>query len=116
VCITRGSSTILTSVSFIPDTQASERGHLQQQDRKALDLLLADSMSYIDYDGSLMDKAQFLASASKRSFHPVQITDETIKAHMYGQSAVVTGLYPEMGTDKTNLTSVEGDSRTCGSG
>ena len=72
----------------------------QQKDTQALDLLLADSMSYIDYDGTVMDKAQFLASASKQSLHPLQIMDETIKAHIYGQSAVVTGLYLEMGTDK----------------
>jgi ketosteroid isomerase-like protein len=73
----------------------------QQKDTRALDLLLADSLSYVDYDGTLMDKGQFLASAGKRSLHPVQITDEAIKAHIYGQSAVVTGLYLEMGTDKT---------------
>jgi hypothetical protein len=71
-----------------------------RKDTQALDLLLADSMSYIDYDGTLMDKAQFLASARKSSLHPVQITDHSIKAHMYGQSAVVTGLYIEMGTEK----------------
>jgi ketosteroid isomerase-like protein len=72
----------------------------QQKDTKALDLLLADSLSYIDYDGTLMDKAQFLESARKSSLHPVQIMDEEIKAHIYGQSAVVTGLYTEIGTDK----------------
>jgi ketosteroid isomerase-like protein len=72
----------------------------QQKDTKALDLLLANSLSYIDYDGTLMDKAQFLESARKSSLHPVQIMDEEIKAHIYGQSAVVTGLYTEIGTDK----------------
>jgi ketosteroid isomerase-like protein len=72
----------------------------QQKDTGALNLLLANSMSYMDYDGTLMDKAQFLESARKSSLHPVQIMDEEIKAHIYGQSAVVTGLYTEIGTDK----------------
>ena len=47
----------------------------QQKDTRALDLLLADSLSYIDYDGTVMDKAEFLESARKSSLHPVQITD-----------------------------------------
>jgi ketosteroid isomerase-like protein len=72
----------------------------QQKDTQALDLLLSDSLSYTDYDGTFMDKAEFLESARKSSLHPAQITDQSIKAHIYGQSAVVTGLYVEMGTDK----------------
>jgi hypothetical protein len=73
----------------------------QQKDTQALDFLLSDSLSYTDYDGTVMGKAEFLESARKNSLHPVQITDQSIKAHIYGQSAVVTGLYLEIGTDKT---------------
>jgi hypothetical protein len=72
----------------------------QQQDARALDLLLANTLSYVDYDGSLMDKAHFLASAKDHSLHPAQIMDESVKARIYGQSAVVTGVYRETGTDK----------------
>ncbi len=73
----------------------------QQKDTRALNLLLSDSLSYIDYDGTMMDKAGFLESARKSSLHPVQITNQSIRARIYGQSAVVTGLYLETGTDKT---------------
>ena len=72
----------------------------QQKDTRALNLLLADTLSYVDYDGTLMDKPEFLSSARDRSLHPVQITDESIRAHIYEQSAVVTGVYREMGTNK----------------
>jgi ketosteroid isomerase-like protein len=72
----------------------------QQKDTQALNLLLADTLSYVDYDGTLMDKPQFLVSARDRSLHPVLITDESIRAHIYEQSAVVTGIYRETGTNK----------------
>ena len=72
----------------------------QQKDTRSLNLLLADTLSYIDYDGTLMDKPQFLASARARLLHPAQIANETIRAHIYGQSAVVTGVYRETGTDR----------------
>jgi ketosteroid isomerase-like protein len=72
----------------------------QQKDTQALNLLLADTLSYVDYDGTLMDKPQFLVSARDRLLHPVLITDESIRAHMYEQSAVVTGVYRETGTNK----------------
>ena len=72
----------------------------QQKDTQALNLLLADTLSYVDYDGTLMDKPQFLVSARDRLLHPVLITDESIRAHIYEQSAVVTGVYRETGTNK----------------
>jgi ATP:corrinoid adenosyltransferase len=72
----------------------------QEQDTQALNLLLADTLSYVDYDGTLMNKAQFLSSARDRLLHPVLITDESIRAHIYEQSAVVTGVYRETGTNK----------------
>ena len=72
----------------------------QQKDTRALNLLLADTLSYIDYDGTFMDKPQFLASAKDRRLQPSQIIDESIAAHIYGQSAVVTGVYREKGTNK----------------
>jgi hypothetical protein len=68
------------------------------KDTKALDLLLADTLVYTDYDGTLMDKAQFLASVGEGSLHPQQIVDLSTKVQMYGEAAVVTGTYRETGT------------------
>jgi Domain of unknown function (DUF4440) len=70
------------------------------KDTRALNLLLADTLSYVDYDGTLMNKPQFLASARDRMLHPALITDESIRAHIYEQSAVVAGVSRETGTNK----------------
>lgn len=72
----------------------------ESKDTQALDGLLASSLVYIDYDGSLMDKAQFMASVKTPSLHPEQIVNESMTAHVYGASAVVTGIYHEKGISK----------------
>jgi len=69
----------------------------QNKDAKALDGLLAGTLVYIDYDGTLMDKAKFMASVNAPSLHPEQIVNESMTAYMYGDSAVVTGIYREKG-------------------
>jgi ketosteroid isomerase-like protein len=72
----------------------------EHKDAQALDGLLGDSLVYVDYDGTLMDKAQFMASVKAPSLHPEQIVNENMTAHVYGDSAVVTGVYLEKGVDK----------------
>jgi hypothetical protein len=67
------------------------------KDAKALDGLLASTLVYIDYDGTIMDKAKFMASVRAPSLHPEQIVNESMTAYMYGDSAVVTGIYREKG-------------------
>jgi len=69
----------------------------EHKDIKALDSLLDASLVYVDYDGSIMDKAQFMASIKAPSLHPEQIVNESMTAHVYGDSAVVTGVYREKG-------------------
>lgn len=70
----------------------------EQKDAQTLDGLLASTLLYIDYDGSLMNKAQFLASVKAPSLHPEQIVNESMTAQMYGSVAIVTGVYREKGT------------------
>lgn len=72
----------------------------QHKDARALNELLGDGLVYIDYDGSIMSKAEFLASVAKPSLHPEQIVNESTTVHMYKTSAVVTGIYREKGVDK----------------
>src|SRR5271165_6453951 len=92
-----GTLVLLSVTSFpaqrIPDTSADEARVLslesawnqaeQQKDARALDLLLADTLSYVDYDGSLMGKSQFLASAKDSSLKPAQIANESSTVHVY---------------------------------
>ena len=67
------------------------------KDIKALESLLDSSLVYIDYDGTIMNKAGFIASVKETSLHPQQIVDESTTVHLYHESAVVTGVYRERG-------------------
>jgi hypothetical protein len=72
----------------------------EHKDAQALDELLAESLVYIDYDGTLMNKAQFMASVKAVSLQPQQIVNESMTAQVYKESAVVTGVYREKGINK----------------
>jgi|SRR6201987_2326290 ketosteroid isomerase-like protein len=69
----------------------------EHKDVNTLDSLLDATLVYVDYDGSMMDKAQFMTSIKVPSLHPEQIVNESMIAHLYGDSAVVTGVYREKG-------------------
>jgi ketosteroid isomerase-like protein len=65
---------------------------------KALQGLFADGLVYIDYDGKMMNKGQYLAHVQKHEFHPEYVVSESMSVHAYGTSVVVTGIYREKGT------------------
>ena len=69
----------------------------EHKDVKALEMLLHPNLVYVDYDGSMMTKEEFIASAKAPALHPEQIVNESMTAHMFGDSAVVTGVYREKG-------------------
>lgn len=70
------------------------------KDGQALDELLANSLVYVDYDGSLMDKDQFVASAKNSTVQSLQLVNDNVHVHMYADSAVVYGVYHEKGVEK----------------
>ncbi len=72
----------------------------EHKDVKALETLLHPDLIYIDYDGSLMTKDEFIASVKAPELHPEQIVNESMTAHVFGDSAVVTGIYREKGIRK----------------
>jgi ketosteroid isomerase-like protein len=72
----------------------------QAKDAAALDQLLANSLVYIDYDGSIMTKGEFLAEITAVDLHPSQIINDEMTAHVYGDAAIVTGTYREKGVLK----------------
>ena len=71
----------------------------QSKDVAALDQLLAPELVYIDYDGSLMNKEEFLASVKSAGLSPAQIVNESQTAKVFGDCALVTGIYREKGTN-----------------
>ena len=67
---------------------------LETNDTKALDLLLADTFVSIDVDGSIQTKQEFLASLKVPGYQaPAQAVTEQSKVDVYGNSAVVTGVF-----------------------
>lgn len=70
----------------------------QAKDVAALDQLLAPELVYIDYDGSIMNKQEFLAAVKSEGLTPAQIINENQRAVVFGDCAIVTGVYREKGT------------------
>jgi ketosteroid isomerase-like protein len=67
---------------------------LETNDTKALDLLLADSFVSVDIDGSMQTKREFLASLKVAGYQaPAQSVTEQSKVDVYGDSAVVYGVF-----------------------
>jgi ketosteroid isomerase-like protein len=72
----------------------------ENKDINALDQLLADTLVYTDFDGSFMNKAQFLTTVKNGTPNSDQITNDDVVVHLYGESAIVTGGYREKGIVK----------------
>ncbi len=72
----------------------------KNKDTKALDALLDNSLTYTDYDGSLKTKSDFLAGVKAAAHTPEEETAESMSAQIYGDTAVVVGVYRVKGIDK----------------
>jgi ketosteroid isomerase-like protein len=70
---------------------------VQLGESRALQGLLADGLVYIDYDGKILNKGQYLANVQNPELHPAHVVSESMRAHAYGDSVVVTGIYREKG-------------------
>src|SRR6266850_2026119 len=74
---------------------------LETKDTKALDMLLADTFVSVYIDGSMQNKKEFLASIKSPDYHPpAQAVTEQSAANVYGDSAVVVGIFRSKGMDK----------------
>jgi ketosteroid isomerase-like protein len=99
-------ATLSLGISVAAQTSSSDEGAhvlaldnswnraLETNDTKALDLLLADTFVSIDIDGSIETKREFLSSLKAPGYQPpTQAVTEQSKVDMYGNSAVVTGIF-----------------------
>jgi ketosteroid isomerase-like protein len=68
------------------------------KDTHSLNQLLSDTFLFVDVDGSLQNKDQFLASVSDRSEHIDSIRSESMLSHVHGDTVIVTGVYHEKGS------------------
>jgi len=74
---------------------------LETNDTKALDMLLANTFVSIDVDGSMQTKSEFLASLKTPGYQgPSQAVTEQSKVDVYGNSAVVVGVFRTQSVNK----------------
>src|SRR2546425_10509465 len=69
-------------------------------DDRALDGLIPDTFVYTDYDGTVMNKAQFLTDLKDPSYRATLITNEGMKVFSYQDMAIVIGRYHTKGSYK----------------
>lgn len=73
---------------------------LEEKDTNALNMLLANTMVSVDIDGSVQNKSEFLAGIKAPDYQPSQAVTEQSSIQVYGNSAVVVGIFRVKGTDK----------------
>jgi ketosteroid isomerase-like protein len=71
-----------------------------KQEVKEVSSLLADSLVYTDYDGSFMNKSEYMKWVAAPQQKADHIYDEGLSVQVYGDAAVATGIYRETGTNK----------------
>lgn len=72
----------------------------QSKDAVALNQLLGESLVYVDYDGTLLNKKEFLETTLHNNVQQEQINNDGMTVHLYGNAAVVTGVYRDKGIEK----------------
>ena len=69
-------------------------------DAKALNNLVSDGFVYTDYDGTVMNKAEFLADLKDPNYHATLIANDEARVISYTNAAIVVGTYHSKGTYK----------------
>jgi ketosteroid isomerase-like protein len=73
---------------------------VESKDTKALDQLLANTFVAVEIDGSVYSKSEFLASIKAPEYQPSKAVNEQINVQVYGNSAVVVGIFRISGMEK----------------
>src|SRR5271155_809703 len=73
-----------------------------KQEVKEVSSLLADTLVYTDYDGSFMNKSEYMKWVAAPQQKADHLYDEGLSVQVYGNAAVATGIYRETGRKKGN--------------
>jgi ketosteroid isomerase-like protein len=73
---------------------------IEAKDTKALDMLLASTFVAVEIDGSVSSKSEFLASIKAPEYQPSQAVNEQMNVQVYGNAAVVVGIFRIKGMEK----------------
>ena len=68
-------------------------------DHRALDRILADRIVLINDDGTVQTKAEFLASVKRSTGQEQQVAPESMRVHVFGNTAISTGLFRAKGVE-----------------
>ena len=74
--------------------QAQERG-----DTKAMSAIFDNSLIFVDYDGKVLTKAEYLARVKSDLTHTEQVVTESMDVHVLGNTAIVVGVYRVKGIE-----------------
>jgi hypothetical protein len=71
-----------------------------KQEVKEVANLVDDTLVYTDYDGSIMNKTEYLKWVAAPEQKADHLYDEGLTVHLYSNAAVAAGIYRESGTNK----------------
>ena len=71
-----------------------------KQEVKEVSALVADTLVYTDYDGSLMNKSEYMKWVAAPEQKADHLYEESLSVQVYGNAAVAAGIYRETGTNK----------------
>jgi ketosteroid isomerase-like protein len=104
---------VLLSAAPIPQDKSTNSDEIQikqlerawnqaeaRQEVKEVASLMADTLVYTDYDGSLMNKTEYLKWVADPDQKADHLYEEALSVQVYGNTAVATGIYRESGTNK----------------
>ena len=71
-----------------------------KQEVKEVSSLVAETLVYTDYDGSFMNRAEYMRWIVAPEHKADHLYEESLNVQVYGNAAVATGIYRESGTNK----------------
>ncbi len=96
----RGQNSTNDEAGHIQALELAWNHALESKDTNALDMLLANTLVSVDIDGSIANKGEFLASIKAPDYQPSQAVIEQSNVQMYGDAAVVVGIFRIKGMEK----------------
>ena len=71
-----------------------------RHDMTAVTNIVGENLSYIDFDGSIKNKAEYLKDVLDTPYQADHLYDEGLTVTVYGNAAVAVGIYRETGNTK----------------
>jgi ketosteroid isomerase-like protein len=81
----------------VRNLERSKFDALQRRDSNTLDAMLDDGLLWVDPNGSLWTKADYLANMHNPNWQLLQVIPESMIVQAHGDVAIVVGIYHERG-------------------